>query len=349
MKVSIVIPVYNVAPWVGTCLDSIQSALRAWLSGNRVEIVCVDDGSTDGSAEIIDGYAQSVGPAVDLVLIRQKNAGVSVARNRGIEAATGDWLFFVDADDVLLPGGLDRLLEIAARDEYDAFFTGHPQYFCETAPAAASGSWRVLEALPARQTGKRLLLTGKLWGWPCIRLLRRSLFQSVRFPEGIANLEDSISLIDVLAVEARWCWIDCSIYGYRSRSGSACRELTPEKVKSIITSFGLMYEAACAKLHLAHHEAMVLMRQYASHMSIYIASVIPAATVGELCEIAALYDESSRRMRYRMANAFVGLALYLAKRLGTKRGSGWLLRGHRLYVRVQEGIRRRLPIRRRSA
>ena len=90
---SIIIPVYNVAPYLRECLDSvIAQTFTDW------EAICVDDGSTDGSGAILDEYA-----AKDkrFRVIHQKNAGVSVARNAAIELMHGDWFLFVDADDVI--------------------------------------------------------------------------------------------------------------------------------------------------------------------------------------------------------------------------------------------------------
>ena len=92
MKVSVVIPVYNQRPYLAECLDSVLSqTLR------DIEIICIDDGSTDGSGRMLDEYA-----AHDLRLrvVHQKNAGVGRARNRGIDEATGDFVAFMDPDDL---------------------------------------------------------------------------------------------------------------------------------------------------------------------------------------------------------------------------------------------------------
>ena len=88
---SIVIPVYNVAPYLRECLDSaLAQTFSDW------EAICVDDGSTDGSGEILDEYAAKDGR---FKVIHQKNAGVSAARNFGIDAAVGEYVTFLDGDD----------------------------------------------------------------------------------------------------------------------------------------------------------------------------------------------------------------------------------------------------------
>lgn len=93
MKISVIIPVYNAAPYLRECLDSVLAQThKDW------EAICVDDGSSDGSAVILDEYAAR---DVRFRVIHQTNAGVSAARNRGLAAAKGDWVGFLDADDWL--------------------------------------------------------------------------------------------------------------------------------------------------------------------------------------------------------------------------------------------------------
>ena len=92
MKISAVIPVYNSQATIGRAIDSVLKQTRS-----ADEIIVIDDGSTDSTAEIIRSYGDKIR------LIQQENAGVSVARNAGIEAAAGDWIAFLDADDEWLP------------------------------------------------------------------------------------------------------------------------------------------------------------------------------------------------------------------------------------------------------
>ena len=88
MRISVVIPAYNAERTVGRAIDSVLAQTRA-----ADEVIVVDDGSTDGTADVVRRYGEKV------TLICQENAGVSVARNRGIEASTGEWIAFLDGDD----------------------------------------------------------------------------------------------------------------------------------------------------------------------------------------------------------------------------------------------------------
>ena len=93
-RFSVIVPVYNVAQYLGDCIDSIIRAAE----GYDVEIVCVDDGSTDGSGEMLDRYSAD-DPRV--VVVRQPNAGEGAARNSGVAAASGEYLIrdlFIDAE-----------------------------------------------------------------------------------------------------------------------------------------------------------------------------------------------------------------------------------------------------------
>lgn len=101
--ISVIVPVYNVLPYLKECLDSVISQ-----SFPDFEIIIVDDGSTDGSIDLCREYALSDSR---ITIIAQKNGGVSVARNTGIAASRGEYICFVDADDTLAPDALLRLLE----------------------------------------------------------------------------------------------------------------------------------------------------------------------------------------------------------------------------------------------
>ncbi len=115
-KVSVIIPVYNSARYLGEAIESVLAQTRP-----PDEVMVVDDGSTDDSAGVAQRYP--------VRLLRQANAGASVARNHGVEAASGSLLAFLDADDLWLPGKLAWQVEaLRAEPELDAVL-GHIQQF----------------------------------------------------------------------------------------------------------------------------------------------------------------------------------------------------------------------------
>ena len=119
MKLSIVIPVYNTQSWLPKCLDSMlpKGAERTG-AGSEIcpdlELVCVNDGSTDGSGAILRDYAGRY-PAF-ITLIETPNGGLGHARNAGLEAAKGEYVLFVDSDDWLAPGAAEEMLETLNRN-----------------------------------------------------------------------------------------------------------------------------------------------------------------------------------------------------------------------------------------
>ena len=113
MKLSIIVPMYNVANYLAKCLDSL---LEQDLSHSDYEIILVNDGSTDKCGEIAQQYADTY---TNVKLISQKNMGLSVARNVGIKQAQGDYILFVDSDDYLQPNCLGSLIAQAESNELD--------------------------------------------------------------------------------------------------------------------------------------------------------------------------------------------------------------------------------------
>ena len=113
MKLSIIVPVYNVASYLSKCLDSL---LAQDLPQNEYEIIVVNDGSTDNSGNIAQQYADKY---ANITLINQANQGLSGARNTGIKQAKGDYIQFVDSDDYLEANVLGELMEQVKKDELD--------------------------------------------------------------------------------------------------------------------------------------------------------------------------------------------------------------------------------------
>lgn len=101
--ISVIIPVYNVAPYLGDCIESLLAQSFA-----DFEVLLVDDGSTDGSGAICDAFAEK---DARLVVVHQENGGVCSARNRGIDHARGEFIVFVDADDLVTVEHLEHLME----------------------------------------------------------------------------------------------------------------------------------------------------------------------------------------------------------------------------------------------
>ena len=123
MTLSIIIPIYNVEAYLNQCLDSI-------LVDNNFtgQIICVNDGSTDGSLTILERYAAKY---ENIEIITQANAGLSVARNVGLNAATGDYIFYLDSDDWVAPSSLDKIISYI--DGEDVLYFNSIKYYDDIA------------------------------------------------------------------------------------------------------------------------------------------------------------------------------------------------------------------------
>ena len=107
-KISVIIPVYNTERYLSRCLDSLIHQ-----TFSDIEIICVDDGSTDGSWDILQKYAKN---DKRIVLIRQKNSGIGAARNKAIPLAHGKYITFVDSDDFLVENALEKMYQVAEKN-----------------------------------------------------------------------------------------------------------------------------------------------------------------------------------------------------------------------------------------
>lgn len=120
-RVSVIIPVYNVEKYLRECLDSIvNQTLR------EIEIICVDDGSTDGSPEILREYGER---DCRITIISQENRGISSARNHGADIASGEYFYFMDSDDILERDALSRLYQLSEEKSLDVLYFDGESFF----------------------------------------------------------------------------------------------------------------------------------------------------------------------------------------------------------------------------
>ena len=110
MKVSVIIPCYNVEKYVENCLKSVREQTHS-----NIEVICVNDGSTDRTAEIVKEFASH--SDLNIVFIDQENLGACSARNNGLSKASGDYIQFLDADDLLMENKISHQLEIVRNND----------------------------------------------------------------------------------------------------------------------------------------------------------------------------------------------------------------------------------------
>lgn len=223
-KFSIIIPVYNVAPYLRECLDSVCVAAEK----ARVEILCVDDGSTDGSGEILDEYAkrqsdnQTIPNQTIFRVIHQLNAGVSVARNAALDVATGEWVLFVDADDVISPRTVEVCRTAIERfGDVDLVWFRHVLFPQDESPFGLADGARAVTVNCVDMTSH---IDGGIADSSqpfCAVSYRRDLLGEIRFEVGRRYGEDRIFMADFLQRCSRIAVTDAVCYGYRQRADSA--------------------------------------------------------------------------------------------------------------------------------
>lgn len=207
MKISIIVPVYKVEAYIEKCLSSL---VAQDLSMDDYEIICVDDGSPDNSTEIIKKF-QSAHP--NIVLIAQENQGVSAARNTGLDAAKGQYVFFVDADDSIYPNVLKALYDRLRQDDLDLLYVrmeyvdGMDRY---------QGEFKMdipkIEILDGFHHQRRGFIAS---------LYRKETIGKIRFISEIPIGEDAIFNVMVHTVAKRVSYSDLPVYKYHIREDSA--------------------------------------------------------------------------------------------------------------------------------
>ena len=212
MVLSVLIPVYNVSAWINHCLDSI---VNQHIAPHCCEIIVVNDGSTDNSEEIVRKYA-ALYP--NIMLYTQSNKGLSAARNKALEHASGDYILFVDSDDWLFPGSLLKLMnkatelksDIISFGAYSVYPDGKENLFTED---IYSGLVNV--------SGIEYLNTLNLCGCACRMLFKRSFLSqnNIRMKEGI-YCEDELFLPVAFILAGTVSVVDLKVYAYRRHSDS---------------------------------------------------------------------------------------------------------------------------------
>lgn len=209
--ISVIIPVYNVAPYLRRCTDSVLSQ-----KGPSLEVLLIDDGSTDGSGALCDAIA---GEDDRVQVVHKPNGGLSSARNAGLDLAQGHYVSFVDSDDYLEEDAYRDLVHLAQKFQV---------------PLVCGGRFDVEEETGAKQLGlcpeKEGLLSGenlvrRIFTWngldssACDKLFERSLFEGIRFPLGMIN-EDVAIIYQVCLRAGSGGLLPRPFYNYCHRSDS---------------------------------------------------------------------------------------------------------------------------------
>lgn len=223
--VSVIVPCYNGEKYVAQCLDSIvNQTLR------EIEIICIDDGSTDGTLEILKGYEK-----VDsrVIVIEQKNAGAGAARNNGLRLAKGRYLSFLDADDFFEPNMLEEAYLSAEKYQAD-FVVFNSDEYCVDLDAFVETPWVLFaDQIPEQMPFTYREITGNVFrvfvGWAWDKLYRRDfvLKHDLWFQEQ-RTTNDMLFVFSALVVADRITVVDKLLAHHRRGNGESL-SVTREK------------------------------------------------------------------------------------------------------------------------
>lgn len=210
--ISVIVPVYNVESYLSECLESLAKQ-----SYSDIEIICIDDGSTDESPSILRNYVEM---DTRFKMIRQQNSGVSAARNRGLASAAGEYVMFVDSDDYIRVDACEKILSFSRKNDLDIVVFGGKTFptvqwaddcFAQRNIVYTNDSVRALFDEP----GSRPLM--------CNKMFRRGLFEAhhCRLDSSLELGEDHAFQFSTFPFAEKIGYLKDKLYFYRTRESSA--------------------------------------------------------------------------------------------------------------------------------
>lgn len=225
MKLSIIIPIYNIEKYLSECLDSIVCQ-----DCTNIEVILVNDGSTDNSGKIADSYAQKY---FFIQVIHQKNQGVSVARNNGLLNSKGEYIWFVDGDDWIDHTALLKCDKMTALDA-DVVFFGSKEVYGQTAKKMTNFGHSILSVSLIENLLNDLLFANVIKWFVWDKIIKRKIIidNKIFFSKNYELGEDYLYNILLLTFSKKFLYLDDELYYYRKlRINSASTFLTESKIE----------------------------------------------------------------------------------------------------------------------
>lgn len=239
-KVSVIVPIYNVEDYLEQCLDSLVSQTL-----KDIEIICVDDGSPDRSAEIAEMYVKEY---TNVTLLRKENGGQSSARNMALEIAKGTYVYFLDSDDYIEENALEKLYERMEADQLDMLFFNAVSFFEDDEIKEQNQNFEDYYNRKGDYTGvhtgqqmfSMMRQNGEFFVTPWQEFFRRSLIEDhhLRFYDGIIH-EDNLFTFQSVMLAERTGYMDDKFYHRRVHDNST---MTTTKSMRNVEGYLVCYE-----------------------------------------------------------------------------------------------------------
>lgn len=261
-KISVIVPVYNVEQFIKKCIDSIR--LQSY---SNLEIILVDDGSTDASSQICDEYAQ-----IDerICVLHRKNEGPSSARNAGLDAATGEYIAFIDSDDYIAENYFEVLLQVLKEtsvemslvryqsvDEENNYRMNVETFLDDGTVSVHSGT----EVINTRYR-KDTLIYVVVWG----KLFKRDVWRQLRYPEGCFHEDERVER-DLYSRINNFASVDKKLYFYRVREGSIMDKMTEKRYNDMLEwiRIEINYYKESGNAYMEHEAKRYFCRMYVKY------------------------------------------------------------------------------------
>lgn len=229
--ISVIMPIYNVAKWLPQCLDSLAAQ-----TFRDFELLMVEDGSTDNSADIAEAFAQKHAFAK---LMRQKNSGAAQARNNAIRVARGKYLAFVDSDDVAHPRYLEKLHAAAVRSDADAVICNYALRLWEHVRIPLPKIRRP-QTIPADVALRTALRDDQTKNFLWNKMFRRVLFTDHAIEIPTMRFEDMATVPRLFFYARRVELIPDALYDYRMRPGSQLTVYSRSRVQDAVRAIRIL-------------------------------------------------------------------------------------------------------------
>lgn len=301
-KISVIVPVYNKETYLPQTLDAlVGQTLR------ELEIILIDDGSTDASGRICDTYAARDSR---VQVIHQPNRGVSAARNAGLDAARGEYVGFCDADDIPGEDLYETLYDLAQTHACDISMVKESVRYADGTEVAEQTGELTVWGDNAPVLSKFLLEQISMGIYT--KLIRRSLAAKVRFEVGRRINEDKGYLFEIFSQAQRLCYLDVCKYAY-IRNDSSC-SLAPFSEKYL----DMLYFADQIRKKCAENMPQLLPCAEAGCVITYLRFLQTALMWGDNCQLAKERKEAERYLRQvpdRVCRTYLPKKLYVKWRI----------------------------------
>lgn len=285
---SVIIPVYNVEEYLPRCLESVLNQTYS-----NLEILLVDDGTPDSSGQICDAYAARDSR---IRVIHKENGGLSSARNAGLDAATGEYIAFLDSDDWIEPETYETLLSLAKQYDVKLVCGGRYDVSSGTGEKTVGLCPPRQEVVTAEEALRRLFLWDNIDSAAWDKLYHSSLFRRVRFPLGVI-CEDVPIQYGIMLDAGRIAMCDKPLYNYYHRPGSITTASVSEKTFHFADHTAVIYPYICKHYPGLKREA----RYFRVRSLVYAMQCVDLAGEEARNTFALRYRETARELRRHLS------------------------------------------------